>query len=63
MLAARKISMIQFEYGGCNLDANVYLRDIWNLLSMHGYRMAKVYPDRLRHYDEYDQKLETFKYS
>lgn len=63
MLSQKRISMIQFEYGGCNLDSRIYLRDIWDLLAKYGYKMAKIYPDRLHYYHDYDQQLETFKYS
>lgn len=63
MLSQNRISIIQFEYGGCNLDARVYLRDIWDLLSGHGYKLAKIYPEKLKYYEDYDQKLEIFKYS
>lgn len=63
MLRAGNISIIQFEYGGCSLDSRVHLADIWDFLSNYGYRLAKVYPNRLQYYHEYNQKLESFKYS
>jgi FkbM family methyltransferase len=63
MLSSHKISMIQFEYGGCNLDARVYLRDIWEFLQSRGYKLAKIYPNKLQYFDEYEQRLEVFKYS
>lgn len=33
LLEKRAIDLIQFEYGGCNLDARVYLFDIWKCLT------------------------------
>ena len=63
MLAAGNIAMIQFEYGGCNLDARVYLGDIWELLQSHGYKLAKIHPNEQRHFQKYEQRLEVFKYS
>ena len=63
MLAKGNISIIQFEYGGCNLDSRVLLGDIWELLEAYGYKLAKIYPDALRYFLKYDQRLECFKYS
>jgi len=63
MLTEKRISMIQFEYGGCNLDARVYLRDIWDLLDTYDYKLAKIHPNKLYYFQEYEQQLEVFKYS
>jgi hypothetical protein len=63
MLSEQKISVIQFEYGGCNLDSRVFLSDIWGFLESYGYGIAKIHPNGLHHYDGYEQRLEAFKYS
>ena len=63
MLQNKKINMIQFEYGGCNIDARVLLKDIWNFLNEHGYMISKIYPDNVKYFEKYDQRLENFKYS
>lgn len=63
LLAAGNISMIQFEYGGCNLDSRIYLGDIWHFLSGYEYRIGKVYPNGIHYINEYKQQFETFKYS
>ncbi len=63
MLSKQKINLIQFEYGGCNYDARVYLLDIWNLLESCGYAIGKIYPNRIEMIDKYQQHLETFKYA
>jgi len=63
MLSEKRIAMIQFEYGGCNLDSRVQLGDIFAFLQPYGYKLYKVYPDSLRFYPDYSQSLETFKYS
>ena len=41
------IRMIQFEYGGANLDGRSTLRDFYDLLGARGYRMAKLFPAAL----------------
>jgi hypothetical protein len=63
MLKNGSIRVIQFEYGGCNLDARVYLGDIWDFLEPHGFRFSKLYPEGPRQIEKYQQSLETFKYS
>ncbi|HVR40616.1 MAG TPA: FkbM family methyltransferase, partial [Thermoanaerobaculia bacterium] len=36
------VKVIQFEYGGTNIDAHVLLKDVWELLEPHGYRFYKL---------------------
>ncbi|HYC60601.1 MAG TPA: FkbM family methyltransferase [Thermoanaerobaculia bacterium] len=65
MLAAGRIGVIQFEYGGCYIDARVLLKDIWeHVLSLNSsYSFYKIYPDGPRPIARYEQALETFQYS
>lgn len=63
MLAEARVGRIQFEYGGCNLDARVSLKDIWEFLEQHGFAMSKLYPKGPRVMEKYRQSLDTFKYS
>lgn len=62
MLSTHRIHMIQFEYGGANIDAGVLLKDIFGLFSGLPYAFYKVYPERLCHIPRYDQRLETLQY-
>ena len=41
------VDIIQFEYGGTTLDARVWLRDFYALLSKRGYVIAKLLPRAL----------------
>lgn len=63
MLSAGKVKRIQFEYGGCNLDAKIYLADIWDFLSAYQLKFYKLFPGGPRPVIKYQQKLETFVYS
>jgi hypothetical protein len=63
MLKQDAIKIIQFEYGGCNLDARVYLADIWSFLEAYGFKFYKLYPEGAHRIIKYSQQLETFKYS
>lgn len=63
LLQERRIRLIQFEYGGCYLDARVQLADVWALLAGYGFSIGKLIPSGVRRYERYEQPLETFKYS
>jgi FkbM family methyltransferase len=60
MLEAKQIKVIQFEYGGCNIDAGVLLKDIFCFFQRYDYTFYKIYPARLRPVVRYDQRLENF---
>jgi FkbM family methyltransferase len=47
MLAGGKIDVIQFEYGLPNILGRKLVRDFYELLSPLGYRLGKLYPDRV----------------
>ena len=63
MLDNGQVKVIQFEYGGCNLDAKVYLVDIWEVLKHYAFRFYKLYPEGPKLINRYSQALEKFKYS
>lgn len=62
MLKAKRIKMIQFEYGGCNIDAGVLLKDIFDFFQPFDYVFYKIFPKELRQILWYDQRLENFQY-
>lgn len=62
MLSRGTIKYIQFEYGGCNIDARVLLKDIFEFFTPHPYNFFKIYPRELRAVPRYDQRLENFQY-
>jgi len=62
MLGSESIRRIQFEYGGCTIDARVLLKDFFDLFADRPYRFFKIVPRRLEPIDEYDQRLENFQY-
>ncbi|HXH94717.1 MAG TPA: FkbM family methyltransferase [Thermoanaerobaculia bacterium] len=61
-LGRRQMGMIQFEYGGCNIDSRVLLKDIFSFLHGFKYELFKIWPAELRHVPKYDQRLENFQY-
>ena len=62
MLSSGQIGTIQFEYGGCNIDARVFLKDIFAFFTGYAYSFYKIYPKELRLVPRYDQRLENFQY-
>ena len=63
MLKNVNIDRIQFEYGGCNIDSRVLLKDLFELLIGYGYHLFKIFPKRLELEKCYDQKIENFQYA
>ena len=57
-----RVQVIQFEYGGCNIDSKVLLKDIFEFFEGMNYGFCKIFPDRLKPVERYDQRLENFKY-
>jgi FkbM family methyltransferase len=62
MLDSEKILRIQFEYGGCYIDARTLLKDIFELFSDRNYTFYKIMPHKLDPVPAYLQKLENFQY-
>lgn len=62
LLAGAQIRFIQFEYGGSNIDARTFLGDFFELFGRYGYRLHKIYPDRLELVPCYEQQMENFHY-
>ena len=63
MLTQGHIKRIQFEYGGTYIDARILLKDMFDLLVPHGYKLYKVYPNSLQLAERYEQVLENFQYA
>ena len=62
LLSKQAIGAIQFEYGGCNIDSRVLLRDLFDFFGDHGYMPAKIMPDHVALMAAYDARLENFRF-
>jgi FkbM family methyltransferase len=62
LLSKGQVQVIQFEYGGCNIDAGVLLKDIWRFLEGFGYAFHKIYPNGIKRAAHYSQTFENFQY-
>lgn len=59
MIEQGAIEIIQYEFGGTNIDARTYFRDFWDILSPT-YRIFRILKDGLREIVTYNEKLELF---
>ncbi len=57
--------VVQFEFGGCNIDTRTYFQDFWYLLTSAGfsiYRISDAGPIRIQHYSEKEECFLTTNY-
>jgi FkbM family methyltransferase len=59
LLADGAIEMIQFEFGGCNVESRTFLRDFFDLLTP-AYRIHRIVKDGLVSVDRYREEDEIF---
>ena len=62
MLAEKKIKIIQLEYGGTFIDANILLKDIFIFLKKYDYKLYQIYPKKVKLIERYLQILDNFRY-
>lgn len=58
-------SVLQFEFGGCNIDTRTNFRDFWKLFAERGFELYRITPfglDRLKRYRESDEFYSTTNY-
>ena len=55
-----EVRVLQFEFGGCNIDTRTYFQDFWYLLTDAGFRLHRLGPTGLRAIPEYSEYEETF---
>jgi len=58
-LTTDRISAIQFEFGGCNIDSRTFFQDFFYLLSGR-YYLFRILPNALYRIDEYREVDEVF---
>jgi FkbM family methyltransferase len=55
-----RVRVLQFEFGGCNIDTRTYFQDFWYLLTDAGFRLYRLGPTGLRAIPEYSEYEEVF---
>ena len=56
-----KFDLIQFKFGGCNIDSRTFFQDFWYLLCEREYQIYRITPLGLYRLDRYLESFETFK--
>jgi len=60
-----KIKLIQFEFGGCNIDSRTFFQDFWYYFKRHNfdlYRITLAGPQKINTYNESDEYFKTTNY-
>ena len=60
-----KIKIVQFEFGGCNIDSRTFFQDFWYYfkdLNFDIYRITPIGPFRIDEYKESYERFETTNY-
>lgn len=52
--------IIQFEFGGCNIDSHVFFQDFYYFFTEKGFRIARIRKKKLIPINSYNELLETF---
>lgn len=58
--ALSQVEVLQFEFGGCNIDARTYFQDFWYFLTKAGFLLYRVTPIGLQEISCYSEKDEAF---
>ncbi|MFT6879503.1 MAG: FkbM family methyltransferase [Psychromonas sp.] len=62
LIKEQKISIIQFEFGGTQIEPRLFLKDFWDILSEQ-YEIARVLKDGLDPIEAYHERIENFSYA
>jgi FkbM family methyltransferase len=58
--AINHIELIQFEFGGCNIDTRTYFQDFWYFFTQHSFDIFRLGPLGLRKIKSYSERDEYF---
>jgi len=58
--AINHIDLIQFEFGGCNIDTRTYFQDFWHYFTKYSFDLYRMGPLGLRKIERYRERDEFF---
>lgn len=58
--ALDNIELVQFEFGGCNIDTKTYFQDFWYFFTQHSFEIFRIGPWGLQKLDAYSERDEFF---
>jgi FkbM family methyltransferase len=59
--AMKSVQVIQFEFGGGNIDTKTYFQDFWYFFESNGFEISRMTPRGLKVISQYSEDFETFK--
>ena len=59
MFEEGKVKIVQFEFGGCNIDSRTFFRDYYNFFKTD-FDLFRILSNGLRPMENYSEKLEVF---
>jgi FkbM family methyltransferase len=57
----QKTRVVQFEFGGCNIDTRTYFQDFWYFFMEQGFTLFRITPGGLVQLSAYLEEFEHFK--
>lgn len=57
----RQIEIVQFEFGGGNIDSHTYFQDFWYFFTDLEFDLHRLTPTGLNRVAEYSEMLEVFR--
>jgi hypothetical protein len=61
----KRIKLIQFEFGGCNIDSRTFFQDFWYYFKKHNFDLFRITisgPKKIKEYSESDEFFKTTNY-
>jgi FkbM family methyltransferase len=58
--AINHIELIQFEFGGCNIDTRSYFQDFWHFFGQYSFEIYRLGPFGLQKIERYSERDEFF---
>ena len=56
----RQVRLVQFEFGGCNIDTRTFMRDFWTFFDKNGFLLYRITASGPRRIWRYSEALEFF---
>lgn len=54
------VRLIQFEFGGCNIDTRTYFQDFWYFFSKSNFKLYRINPRGVERIEKYSENDECF---
>ena len=54
------VKVVQFEFGGCNIDTRTYFQDFWYFFEKLGFKLSRITPSGLTEVSKYREEDESF---